>query len=123
MKSYKALIKHLKTIRDLLEEEKRALVKNEGEVIADIVERKKDQLEVLREFKGLDVESSQEAMELIEEINTLQELNLLLTNQALSYQNAMLRAISNNLNSFSNTYSADGKYEVNKNIRIIDQSV
>ncbi|NLN14035.1 MAG: flagellar protein FlgN [Tissierellia bacterium] len=123
MKSYKALIKHLKTIRDLLEEEKRALVKNEGEVIADIVERKKDQLEVLREFKGLDVESSQEAMELIEEINTLQELNLLLTNQALSYQNAMLRAISNNLNSFSNTYSADGKYEVNKNISIIDQSV
>ena len=53
----------------------------------------------------------------------MQELNLLLTNQALSYQNALLESISHSVNNIINTYSSNGKYETKNNMSIIDQSV
>ena len=71
----------------------------------------------------MDIQNNKEAMDLVQEIDRLQELNLLLTNQALSYQTALLETISNNLNNFSNTYSSKGKYETRNDINIIDQSV
>ena len=74
-------------------------------------------------YKGMDIENSKEAMDLIKVINSMQELNQLLTEQALSYQNAILESISKNLNNFSNTYSSKGTYDNSSNINIIDQSV
>lgn len=119
----KGLINNLKNIIKLLEEEKEALVSNDADHVAEIVMKKNELINNLSAFKGMDIENSREAMKLIKEINQMQELNLLLTKQALSYQNAILESISQNLNNFANTYSSKGTYEKANNVNIIDQSV
>lgn len=123
MNNKKGLISNLKNIISLLEQEKTALVNNDVDEVAKIVNKKNEQIEKLGAFKGMDVENFKEAMDLIKEINSMQELNLLLTRQALSYQNAVLESISQNINNLSNTYSSKGTYENVNSINIIDQSV
>ena len=119
----KSLINNLKNIISLLQQEKKALVNNDVDKVTEIVNKKNEQIEKLGAFKGMDVENFKEAMDLIEEIDSMQELNLLLTKQALSYQNAVLESISQNINNFANTYSSKGTYENTDSINIIDQSV
>ena len=123
MNREKALINNLKSIIRLLEQEKVALINNDAEQISEIINKKNQQMQGLSVFKGMDVENNKQAMDLIQEINSMQELNLLLTKQALSYQNALLESISQNLNNFANTYSSKGTYENTNNVNIIDQSV
>lgn len=117
------LIGHLKTIHKLLEKERAALIGNDIEKISDIVNKKNEIIKEMQIYKGMDIENHKEVMDLIQEINSMQELNLLLTKQALSFQNALLEAISKNLNNFSNTYSSTGVYETANNINLVDQSV
>lgn len=123
MVSPRALINSLKEIIKLLEMERSALVANDVDQISMLVDKKNQEMSKLSAFKGMDIESNKDAMALIEEINSKQELNLLLTKQALSYQNAILESMSKNLGNFSNTYSAKGKYDSSNNVSIIDQSV
>ena len=123
MKQKRNLINNLKNIISLLDEEKKALVNNDVDKVTEIVNKKNQLIEKLGAFKGMDVENSKEAMDLIGRIDSMQELNLLLTKQALSYQNAVLESISQNINNLSNTYSSKGTYENANNINIIDQSV
>ena len=119
----KNLINNLKNIISLLKQEKTALINNDVDKVTEIVNKKNEQIEKLGAFKGTDVENFKEAMDLIKEIDYMQELNLLLTKQALSYQNAVLESISQNINNFANTYSSKGTYENTDSINIIDQSV
>lgn len=122
----KELIKKLKALIKVLEEEKEALIKNDGEKIVHLVKVKSEYTDALIEFKGLDIENDETAMKLIGKINDLQEINMLLTKQALAYQNAILESISkniNNINKSSNTYSSKGSYESKNNINLIDQSI
>lgn len=119
----KNLMKSLKNLIDLLGMERSALMSNDVDQISMLIDKKNEQINALSVYKGLDIENSREAMDLIKEIDSMQELNLLLTQQALSYQNAILESISKNLNNFSNTYSAKGTYNNSNNISIIDQSV
>lgn len=123
MNHKKSLINNLKNIISLLEQEKTALINNDVDKVTEIVNKKNELIEKLGAFKGMDVENFKEAMDLIKEIDSMQELNLLLTKQALSYQNAVLESISQNINNFANTYSSKGTYENTNNINIIDQSV
>ena len=123
MKHKRSLINNLKNIISLLQQEKKALVNNDVDKVTEIVNKKNEQVEKLGAFKGMDVENFKDAMDLIKQIDTMQELNLLLTKQALSYQNAVLESISQNINNLSNTYSSKGTYENVNNINIIDQSV
>lgn len=105
----------------LLREEKEALINNDGEKIAELVEAKNNYIEKLSEFKGLEMEKNQEIIVLSKEIDSLQEINLLMTKQALSYQNAILESIAKNVKR-ANTYSSKGNYD-SEDINIIDQSV
>ena len=123
MTSQKGLISLLKTMENLLIKERSALIGNDVEEISKIVNKKNEIIKQMHAYKGMDIKNFKEAMDLIEEINSMQELNLLLTKQALSFQNALLESISKNLNNFSNTYSSKGAYEKMNNINIIDQSV
>lgn len=107
----------------LLKEEKKALIQNDGNRVREIVLEKERYIDRISEFKAMDIEEDRGFMGLIEEINSLQELNLLLTNQALSYQNSILESILNNANGVANTYSANGNYAKESNINLIDQSV
>ena len=123
MMAEKELNNHLKIIYNLLIKERVALINNDVEKISEIVEQKNEQIEELKKYKGVGIKNFKEVANLIEEINSMQELNLLLTNQALSYQNALLESISHSVNNIINTYSSNGKYETKNNMSIIDQSV
>src|SRR5699024_416700 len=104
------LTTHLKNLIKLLKEEKEALLKNDGEKISELVETKNKYIEKLAEFKGLDMENNEEIIALVAEIDSLQEVNLLMTRQALSYQNVMLESIAKNVQA-TNTYSSKGNYD------------
>lgn len=117
------LLEILEVIYNLLEEEKDALIHNDVDKISVIVEKKLVQVGKLDEFEGIDVNNNKEVAKLVEEINSLQELNMLMTRQALSYQNGLLENISKSIYNLTNTYSSQGKYESTNNVSIIDQSV
>lgn len=123
MASQRALVSDLKKILRLLQKEKKALIANDIEKLTEIINNKNESIERLAAYKGMDVKNIKEAMDIIGEINSIQELNLLLTKQALSFQEAILESISTNVNNASNTYSNKGKYESAKEISLIDHSV
>ena len=117
------LCNHLKKVIKLLIEEKEALIQNDGGKIIEIVKSKNKHIEKLSQFSGLDIIDNEKAINLIKEINSLQEVNLLLTRQALSYQDVLLDSIAQSVQNASNTYSAKGSYEDSDNINLIDKKV
>ena len=123
MGSIQELISDLKGLLKTLYEEKEVLLQSDGHRIAEIVEIKNDYIEKLAKYKGIEFEKNQKVIEIIEEINSLQEVNLLLTKQALSYQDVLLESISKNIKNMSNTYSAKGNYDSKNDVSLIDQSV
>lgn len=123
MRTERELIDHLWRIQDLLKKERAALVHNDVDTISEITEKKDVEIEKLKDFNIEGIRNQQEVIGLIEEINYMQELNLLLTQQALSYQNVILESISKSINDFSNTYSANGKYEKMNNVNLVDHSI
>lgn len=123
MSTVQELCNHLKKIIKLLNEEKEALIHSEGNKIIEIVESKNKLIEKLSQFSGLDILENEKAIGLIQEINSLQEVNLLLTRQALSYQEVLLESISQSVQNNSNTYSAKGNYEGTNDINLINKKV
>lgn len=123
MKTNKKLVNKLNLLVSLLKEEREALIKSDGDKVAEIVKKKENIIEDLSTFKGLDIREDKIIMELIKEIDSLQEMNLLLTKQALSFQNALLESISKGVKASLNTYSAKGNYESNNKTGLVDQSV
>ena len=120
----KNLLKNnLKEIFVLLKEEKRALIENEGFKIQDIVDKKTVLFEKITQFKGQITEDDWDIIALKKEIDSLQELNLLLTRQALSYQYGILESISENIKKVSTLYSKKGEYGEGESINLINQRV
>jgi hypothetical protein len=117
------LIGLLKSLIKLLQIEKDALINNDGNKVAEIVEKKNEYIEKLKEFKGIEAANNEKVLSLVEEINSLQETNLLLTKQAIGYQEMLMESIAKNLKNVSNTYTSKGGYEKSSNINFIDQSV
>jgi len=117
------LINDLKGLVKVLYDEKEALLDNDGHKVAEIVEIKNEYIEKLASFKGLDIASNNKAMGIVEEINSLQEINLLLTKQALSYQDVLMESIAQNVKNLTNTYSPNGNNNTSSSINFIDQSV
>ena len=123
MATVQELIEVLKKLKNLLYDEKEALVKNDGNRIAEIVELKTDIIESLKEFKDIDTSGNERLLELVKEIDALQETNLLLTKQAIGYQEMLIESIAKNLKNLSNTYSPKGGYKAENNVNFIDQSI
>ena len=113
----------LKSLKNLLYDEKEALLKNDGHKIAEIVELKSDLIEELKKLNGIDVSSSESVLELVKEIDSIQETNLLLTKQAIGYQEMLIESIAKNVNNLSNTYSPKGGYQAENKVNFIDQSI
>jgi len=123
MKSLNNLILILKKLLGILEDEKQALINNEGLKVAQIVEEK---IEIIIEIQNLDIKDALEdkrVIDLIEKIDDLQETNLLLTKQALKYQEVMMETIAKSLSSQSGTYEQKGSYNKEQSINFVDQSV
>jgi len=129
MTQFKDLCNHLNSLLKLLEEEEEALIHNDASKISELVEKKNEYVEVLSPYSlsqndvMLTEGEKSQLVKLVEEINSVQETNLLLTKQALSYQNSLLEAIAKNIQNTSNTYSAKGDYQKSNNIGLIDQEV
>ena len=123
MNKLRELADNLQSILKLLREEKEALIHNNGNVIAIIVEKKKEYIEKLSSFKGLPIVDDSKIMKLIQEIDELQETNSLLTMQALSFQNNLLESIAKSIKHSTDTYSPKGNYESSKTVNLIDQSI
>lgn len=119
----KELINHLGIIHDLLKKERAALVHNDVVTISEITEKKNEEIEKLKDYDMMGFRKQEEVIDLIKKINSMQELNLLLTQQALSYQNTIIESISKSIKDLSNTYSANGKYEKTKNVNFVDHSI
>ncbi|MFZ7131510.1 MAG: hypothetical protein ACOWWR_04055 [Eubacteriales bacterium] len=118
------MINHLKILKNLLLDEKEALIHNEPDKILAIVEEKEKWMDRLSSSQGVKGGDHEKITILIEEIHSLQETNALLTKQALSFQTALLDTLANNIHRLSNTYSAKGKmYNTENHINIIDQSI
>lgn len=119
-----ALLDTLYELKILLEDEKKALIKNDGSTVQNIVLEKESIVKRLSNFENVDPSNDEKINELVKEIRELQETNLLLTKQALSFQVGMLDLILENAesNSNSNTYSEKGTYYKNKGASFIDKS-
>lgn len=123
MKTLNSLIAILKKIFGILEQEKLALINNDGVKVAELVEKK---IEIIEEVEQLGIKNALDdsrVIHLIEQIDELQETNLLLTKQALKYQEVMMESIAKNLSSKSGTYEQKDSYNKEQSINFIDQSV
>lgn len=123
MKTLNGLIAILKKLVGILEEEKIALINNDGLKVAELVEAK---IEIIVDIEQLGLKNALDdnrVIQLIEQIDELQETNLLLTKQALKYQEVMMESIAKNLSSKSGTYEQKGSYNKEQSINFVDQSV
>ena len=113
----------LKELMKVLTLEKEVLIKNDAMTLISIVERKNLLIGQMEAFSGTDFSGNEEIRKMIRAIENLQETNLILTSQALSYQNEILKALAKTNTSKHNTYSANGQLNAQKEVSIVDQSV
>jgi hypothetical protein len=128
----------LESLYDLLQQEKEALISNEGEELVRIVEEKialADRIEGLKEKeqekeeegkkKRLESEERDPAIDLlVERIRDIQQTNGLLAKQALSYHEVLLKSIAEESGKNRETYSPRGGYEDQNNTStFVDQKV
>lgn len=108
--------------KTLLLDEKDALIKNDSAKVKALVEQKQTFLDILPTLKteGL---KKEDLVEVVEDIKNLQQTNLILTEQALQYQETMMEAITKGVNKGGSTYSKQGDYSSTQQANIIDQSL
>lgn len=120
----KGLRKQLRELLAILKDEKEALIKNDSPVVASLIERKIEIVSSLEELKKDDAKIDEETIKLIEEIKDLQETNLLLTKQALKFQEKLIETIAKNINAVADTYSQKGEYnKQTQDINLVDHKV
>lgn len=107
----------------LLQIEKEVLIKNDAAKLAEIVEQKQN---YLVSFESLTIETIQkeELTAIFAEIENLQRTNLLLTKQALDFQQTVMDAFSKGMQKGKTTYSKKGIYDnAGDQASVINQSV
>lgn len=91
-----SLKKKLEELYEILQTENKALINDEGEKMEEIVEIKQN---LAKAFEAYDVDEidsdDQEIISLIKKTRSLQETNLVLTKQAMSYTDNFLSAFQN----------------------------
>ena len=84
----------------ILKKEKKVLVQNQSEKLEELVEQKESYLSVLTDYQG---SITPRIKELIQSIQIQQEENLLLTQQAMSYQTMLMNAVKTTMQSSTHT--------------------
>lgn len=113
----------LRDLLKILKEEKEVLLKNDALTLEKIVARKNEIVTIIQEEKEKGVVADEAVRSYALEIEKLQEVNHLLTRQALSFQEEIFKALSKNTAVKHNTYSKEGSMNRTKEVSIIDQSV
>lgn len=124
MSTFKKLKNILKELMDILKEEKEALINNDSSAVAGLVERKIEIVSILENQSKEAVETDEEILKLVGAIKEIQETNLLLTKQALKFQENLIESIAENIKAVAETYSQKGEYKKQtQNINLVDQKV
>lgn len=112
----------LLALKEALKREKEALMANDSAAFDSIVSEKQLFLVQLEEatFEGCNRVAVEKQ---VNEIKELQECNVLLTRQAISYHDSILTALSDGMEKSSRTYSRKGQLSPSKNAGLFNQSV
>lgn len=122
MKKQPQVIETLKKFKQVLIEEKEALIKNDSAKVVTVIAEKEKFIEVLPTLNMTGLKK-EDLSGIVTEIKNLQETNLLLTQQAVQYQEKMMEAITSSVKTSSSTYSKNGSFSDEKQATIIDQSL
>lgn len=122
MKTQTQVIETLKKFKRVLLEEKEALIKNDSAKVVAVIAEKETFMEVLPTLNSTGLKK-EDLSGIVMEIKNLQETNLLLTQQALQYQEKMMEAITDSAKTSGSTYAKNGHYSAEKQATIIDQSL
>ena len=112
----------LMALKETLQREKEALMANDSAAFENIVTEKQAFLSHLEEasFEGCNRVAIEKE---VSEIKELQECNVLLTRQAISYHDSVLDALSERMEKKSRTDSKKGQLSPAKNAGLFNQSV
>lgn len=93
----------LTKFNQLLKKERTYLIKGQSEKLADLVAQKETYVPIFDSYSG---DVTDKMRDLIQQIQQQQEENLLLTKQAISYQETLMRAVKDTMKeSTTQTYS------------------
>lgn len=112
----------LLALKETLKREKAALMANDSSAFEKIVAEKQEFLKQLDEASFEDCNRLAIEKE-VSEITELQECNVLLTKQAISYHDSILDALTDGTEKKSRTYSKKGQLSPSKNVGLFNQSV
>ena len=119
MESTKQLTLTLKQLIRLLKKEHKALVSNDNNHFEKLVKQKEQLVEELAEMTGTPTRLD---IKLIEEVKNLQDSNLLLTKQAIAFNDNFIKAVGETAKKSNATYSKKGGLSVQEDIGFINQS-
>lgn len=111
----------LNQLKDVLEKEKTVLIENDAVKLPEIIQKKEDIMITLSSFNEGDVEIDKLSV-LSREVKLLQETNLVLTEQSISFTETMLGHIKKAAKQNS-TYSKKGTFDDTKKSTLLDQSL
>lgn len=111
----------LESFCQLLEVEREVLRRNDGAALTEIVAQKQQFLNVLPQLELTEKERA-EAQHVVARIRQLQETNLLLTKQALQFQESIRQAIQKEAGT-ARTYSKYGQHTKNQQQYLLNQSL
>ncbi|MFT9005215.1 MAG: flagella synthesis protein [Liquorilactobacillus hordei] len=112
--------RHLGSFVRLLKKERTYLIKDDGENLISLLSEKENFVKILEEYHG---DVSEKARGMITKIKVQQEENLLLTQQAMSYQNMLMTTIKKNLGNSAGTYSKSAQVKGEIRTNLIDEEV
>lgn len=116
-KSFSPLLKQL--LR-LLKKEKKALIKNDGILLEKIIKQKEELIIPLNSIKEI---PNEEETKLLKEIKRIQNDNLLLTKQAIAFNDHFLSAVGSGMKKQNSTYSNNGNLKTQEDIGFINHSM
>lgn len=118
------LIDDLESLIRVLEMETEALVEGDREKLELAIEEKFRFVKKLEQISTMfDIEDDDYARQLVAKIDSLQETNLMLVQQAYNHNEVILEAIKYSLKGQPNTYSKTGTYEKENQTNLIDKSL
>lgn len=111
---------HLRRFLRILNKEKTILMKDQADKLAEVVAKKEEFVDV---FDNYQAEITPEIRDLISQIQAQQAENLLLTQQAMSYQNMLMTTIKDNMKPVSGTYSKYKQEAQSVQTMLVDREV
>ncbi len=120
MESNKSLVPVLKQLLRLLKKENKALIRNDGNQIEQLVSQKE---QLVNQLVMVERELTAIELNLALEIKQLQDDNLLLTKQAMAFNDNFIQTVGQNAQKVNATYSKKGSLSIQEDVGFVNQSM